>query len=271
MKMNLGDVQETMLIPLVVKASETQRPNARIRDEKALHIVQSLGIDTAAYDKFMSHEGVVARTIMFDREVKSFLDQYPDAVCVNLGCGLDDRFSRVDNGKILWYDIDLPDSIKVRKRFFPDNKRVTMIAGSVLEPDWTGQVKKGRKTVFIAEGLLMYFKQEDVKKLLSVITEQFPDAVIIAELMPPFAAKSSKHHDTVKNTKAVFQWGTKDGHELEALCPGLKLVKEESFNVVMKTFTIRGRLFASIPGMKNINDRLAVFEWSDSRQTSNNH
>ena len=38
---------------------------------------------------------------MFDRALKSYLQQYPDAVCVNLGCGLDSRFSRVDNGSIL--------------------------------------------------------------------------------------------------------------------------------------------------------------------------
>ncbi|MEY8354274.1 class I SAM-dependent methyltransferase [Lachnospiraceae bacterium 54-53] len=262
MKLNLGEVQETMLIPLAVKASETLRPNARIRDEKALHMIKSLRIDAAKYDKFMSHEGVVARTIMFDREVKSYLAQFPDAVCINLGCGLDDRFSRVDNGKILWYDIDLPDALVIRKHFFENRKRVTMIAGSVLEPDWAGQVEKGRKAVIIAEGLFMYFKQEEVKKLLSIITGHFPDCVIIAELMPPIAAKGSKHHDTVKHTKASFQWGTKSGHELEPLCPGLKLVKEESFNVVMKTFTIRGRLFSLIPGIRDCNDRLAVFEWN---------
>ncbi len=261
MKMELGEVQETMLIPLAIKANETLRPDARIRDEKAVHIIRSLGIDTAKYDKFMSHEGVVARTIMFDRALKGYLEQFPDAVCVNLGCGLDDRFSRVDNGKLLWYDLDLPDVVRIRRHYFKENKRVTMLEGSILEEDWTERIEKGRKAIFIAEGLLMYFKKEEIKQLLLVITRNFPDAVILAELMPPFAAKGSKHHDTVKNTRATFQWGTKSGHDLEALCPGLKLAKEESFNVVMKTFTLRGWLFASIPGVKNCNDRLAVFEW----------
>lgn len=260
-KMSLNGVQETMLIPLAIKANETARVNARLRDEKAVQIIRALGIDTSKYDKFMSHEGVVARTIMFDKELKRYLMQFPGSVCVNLGCGLDDRFSRVDNGKLLWYDVDLPDVIQIRKSFFEEKERVRMIAGSILEADWTAQIKKGTKTIFIAEGLLMYFKKEEVKRLLSVITEHFPDSVILAELMPRFAAKGSKYHDTVKGTKAVFQWGTKSGQELEELRPGLRLVKEESFNVVMKTFTLRGRLFASIPGIKNCNDRLAIFEW----------
>ena len=108
MTANLGVVQETMLIPLVIKANETLRQKARIRDEKAVEIMKQLQMDTEKYDKFMSHEGVVARTIMFDQALKQFLEKYPEAVCVNLGCGLDARFYRVDNGRILWYDIDLP-------------------------------------------------------------------------------------------------------------------------------------------------------------------
>ena len=144
MDLQLGDVQETALIPLAIRANETKRKNARIHDEKAVQIIKALTIDTKDIDKFFSHEGVVARTIMFDRALKSYLQQYPDAVCVNLGCGLDSRFSRVDNGSILWYDIDLPDAIAVRKQFFQEEERVRLIEGSILEPEWTRLVKKGK-------------------------------------------------------------------------------------------------------------------------------
>lgn len=261
MKVKLGTVQETMLIPLVIKASETQRPKARIRDKKAVEILEQLELDTDKYDKFMSHEGVVARTIMFDRALKSYLQQYPDAVCVNLGCGLDSRFSRVDNGSILWYDIDLPDAIAVRKQFFQEEERVRLIEGSILEPDWTRLVKKGKKVIFIAEGILMYFTREQVKALLGVISQEFTDYILLAELMPLAAARMSKHHDTVKNTGAVFSWGTDSGKELEQLRPGLKLIKENSFNDVMKGFTFRGWLMGTLPKIKDMNDRLAVFQY----------
>ncbi len=86
MKMTLtfGDVQETALIPLAIKASETARKNARIHDEKAKEIIEILGVDVSKYDPFMSHEGVVARTIMFRNELKRLLQKYPNAVCINL-------------------------------------------------------------------------------------------------------------------------------------------------------------------------------------------
>lgn len=262
MSIKLGEVQETMLIPLAIKANETLRKNPRIKDEKAVEIIKKINIDTEKYDKFMSHEGVVARTIMFDRTLKEYIKQYPDAVCVNLGCGLDNRFKRVDNGKIIWYNLDLPDTIAVRKQFFKDSKRVHTITSSVLDKSWMKDIPTGNKIIFIAEGLLMYFSKEQVKEILLNMASFFSDFIFITELMPPFTSKMSKHHDTVKNTNATFGWGTKTGHELEALCPGLRLVTENSFNIEMKKYTIRGKLFASIPGVKNCNNRLAVFEYS---------
>lgn len=121
--LKLGDVQETALIPLAVRAEETKRKNARIHDLKAVRIIDELGLDTKKYNKFFSHEGVVARTVMIDREVKNLLKKYPDAICVNLGCGLDDRFSRIDNGLIQWFNIYLHDSIEVRKKVFEETER----------------------------------------------------------------------------------------------------------------------------------------------------
>ncbi|MBQ9490818.1 MAG: class I SAM-dependent methyltransferase, partial [Lachnospiraceae bacterium] len=124
----LGDVQTTALIPLAVKANETLRKNPRISDPKAVEIIKRLKIDTRKYDKFLSHEGVIARTIMLDRQLKEIIRKEPETVVVNIGAGFDNRFDRVDNGKILWFDLDLPDAIAARKKVFSERNRVTMIA-----------------------------------------------------------------------------------------------------------------------------------------------
>ena len=52
MELQLGDVQETALIPLAVRANETKRENARIHDGKAVEIIETLGIDTKDIDSF---------------------------------------------------------------------------------------------------------------------------------------------------------------------------------------------------------------------------
>ncbi len=174
MELKLGDVQTTALIPLAVKANETQRKNARIKDPMAVEIIKALNIDTARYDKFMSHEGVIARTIMLDRQLKGIIQKHPDTVVVNVGAGFDNRFSRMDNGKILWFDLDLPDAIAARKKAFPERDRVTMIAGNALEDDWCEPVQqslRGRKAkpVFLAEGLFMYLTLEQIRTFLNVL------------------------------------------------------------------------------------------------------
>ena len=125
-----GDVLETALIPLAIRANETERKMARIHDDKAVEIIRELDVDTEKLNRFFSHEGVIARTILFDETVKKLLRKYLDAVCINIGCGLDDRFSRVDNGKIRWFNVDLPDSIEMRKKFFYETEREHMLAAN---------------------------------------------------------------------------------------------------------------------------------------------
>ena len=79
MDLKFGDIQETALIPLAIKASETSRPNARIKDLKAKEIIDTLGVDVSKFDPFLSHEGVVE---YFSR------DQVK--ICLNMLC---DSFS----------------------------------------------------------------------------------------------------------------------------------------------------------------------------------
>ena len=174
MELKLGDVQTTALIPLAVKANETLRKHARIRDPKAVEIIRTLKIDTKQYDKFMSHEGVIARTILLDRQLKGIIQKHPDTVIVNVGAGFDNRFSRMDNGRILWFDLDLPDAIAARRKAFPEQERVVMIAGNALESEWCRPVQAacaGRKAkpVFIAEGLFMYLTLDQIRTFLEVL------------------------------------------------------------------------------------------------------
>ena len=265
MELKLGDIQTTALIPLAIKANETLRSNARIKDLKAVEIIKALDLDTAPYDKIFSHEGTIARTIMLDRQLKSIIEADPNAVIVNLGAGFDNRFSRVDNGSILWFDLDLPDVIAARKKVFTAQDRVTMIAGSVLENDWcetirTAAENRNVKPVFIAEGMFMYFTLDQIKVILTILRNNFPNGgTLIAEQNCKMMAKNEKYHDTVKNTNARFLSGSDSGQEIADLVNGIRLVEEHSFNEEMKKYSIRGKLFALL--LPKMNDRWATFSW----------
>ncbi len=262
MKEKFEAVESTMLIPLMIKANETKKKNPRIIDNKAVEIVEKLGINDPTLDKFMSHEGVMARTLLFDKAVSDYISKNEDATCINLACGLDDRFSRVDNGKITWYDLDLDDVIKVRRQFFEETSRRKIISASMLDEDWVKSVQTNSKVLIILEGVLMYFTKEQVQKTFDIIGKSFNESTIIAELMCKKAAKMSSKHDTIKHTNATFKWGVDHGSEICDMFTNLRLISETSFNVEMKKYSFRGWLFTVLPKIKNLNNRMAVFEFS---------
>jgi len=74
---NLGSVQETLLIPLLGRAVETQKNNGLIQDRKAVEIVDALDYDFSKWKKSKSLEGATLRTKMFDQYVQSFLSDHP--------------------------------------------------------------------------------------------------------------------------------------------------------------------------------------------------
>ena len=257
-KPHLGDVQETALIPLAIRANETERKTARIHDNKAVAIIRELDVDTEKLDRFFSHEGVIARTVMFDEAVKKLLRKYPGAVCVNIGCGLDDRFTRVDNGKVRWFHVDLADSIEMRKHFFHETEREHMLAADILRAGWTEQIPKNKVVIVIAEGLFMYFSKEQVQTVLNSITGSFDRGFLLVELMHP-KMMNEKKHDTVKNTSAKFGWGTVTGRDLLPLDAKLTLINERSFWEEMKKYSLIGKIGSVVAG--KLNNRLAVYRW----------
>lgn len=127
MELKLGDVQTTALIPLAVKANETLRKNARIKDTKAVEIIRTLKTDTKPYDKFMSHEGVVARTIMLDRQLKGIIKKAPDTTVKNTNAHF---ASGTDSGQEI---ADLTDGIKfIEEHSFNEEMKKYSIRGKLL-------------------------------------------------------------------------------------------------------------------------------------------
>ena len=119
-----------------------------------------------------------------DEYVTGYIHEFPRALIVNLGCGMDTRFSRLDNGSIHWYDLDLPPVIDFRKRFFTEDSRYHMISSSALTFQWFNDLEKAAMDhiLFIAEGMLMYLYEEEVKALLLKLCSTFQNSRLICEL-----------------------------------------------------------------------------------------
>lgn len=87
MKVSLESVQETLLIPLIARVNETKQKNPRVVDKNAVEIVSKLDYDFTKINSGASNQGVIARTMILDRETQAFIDKNPNAVCISIGCG----------------------------------------------------------------------------------------------------------------------------------------------------------------------------------------
>lgn len=265
-KIKLEGVQETLLIPLVARAKETQRKKPRIEDRKAVEILSKIECDTDKYDGGMSYQGVVARTMILDRETQKFVDKNPNAICISIGCGLDTRYHRIKHSKITWYNLDFPEVIDLRKQLLFEGKNVKYIAKSALDISWVDEVEyNGEPVLILLEGLLMYFTEAEVMQLLCMLKNHFLNCRILAEIMHPFVAGRTKNHDTVKKTNASFHWGIKSGKEMEVLCEGLKFKQEWNLFDELKNQGIGYRISAAIPFIRNKHNKIVELSFNEEK------
>ncbi len=255
----LSGVPETMLIPMYARAIESKKENPAFFDQYAIEMTEKLDYDFTKFEKGkMSLWGCAARTIILDREVKAFIKEHPHCTCINLGCGLDTRFHRVDNGNIQWYNVDFQSIANLRAQLLPVVERETMISYSVLERGWISEIAPNGEVLIIMEGLIMYFSAAEIKVLMGMIHDAFPDCTLLIELLSSFTLKNQKQHDTINKTNAVFQWGVKESKEFELICPYAKLKEEWNYTPVMKRFS---PFFITLlsPMLTNVNNRIAKF------------
>lgn len=261
MKIKLKGVQETLLIPLIARAAETKRDNPRIQDQNAVDMVKKIDYDFAKFDKKGSQQGVIARTMILDRETQKFIDKNPDAVCISIGCGLDTRYHRIRHRNIEWYNLDFPEVIELRKQLLYETKHVKYIGKSALDLCWADEIKeKNRPVLIILEGILMYFTEAEVIELMGILKNHFPGCTILAEIMNPFVATQTKHHDTVKNTSAVFKWGVKSGKDMEKMCDKIHCLQEWNLFDELTNQGLMFQIAAKVPFIRNINNKIVKLQ-----------
>jgi O-methyltransferase involved in polyketide biosynthesis len=86
-------------------------------DQVAVRAIDTMDYDfstIAANINPITRAAWIVRSLHADAALRAFLREHPSATVVNLGCGLDTTFARVDNGTVTWYDLDLPDVIELR-------------------------------------------------------------------------------------------------------------------------------------------------------------
>ncbi|HEY1572442.1 MAG TPA: class I SAM-dependent methyltransferase [Pseudonocardiaceae bacterium] len=227
-RVQLGAVQHTLLITLSARARETGKRRPVLRDPMAVSIVDSIGFDTATYGSGWGDSVTVIRTSIFDHWVRSFLTEHPHGTVVELGCGLNTRFERVDNGSVHWVDVDLPDVIELRRRFFADTDRRTAVAASVLDSGWPDVVaERPGPYFFAAEGVLVYLPEDEVVAAMSGLGQRFPGALAAFDSYPPPMLRQQHRQADRKKMPAKWAWATIDPAALVGRM-GMRVVESAS-------------------------------------------
>jgi len=227
-RIELSGVPETLLISLYCRAVESQRPDALIQDGRAAELMNRIDYDFSRI-KFSTADMLftIMRVREFDRRTKAFLAAHPDGTVVSMGCGLDNRFDRVDNGTVQWYDLDLPEVIALRRKLLPETPRCRFIGCSVLDLAWMDIVggNANRPCLFLAEGVFPYFEEADVKRLVLALQDRFPGAELVFDAMTPFMAWLHSRHPAISKLHAHL-WGINRGQKLETWSAGIRLLDE---------------------------------------------
>jgi O-methyltransferase involved in polyketide biosynthesis len=226
----LQGISETLLMPLLIRAQESLRDDALLKDETAAELVRKLNYDFS-HIKLVRHDNLalILRVREFDRFVRQFLAAHPKSVVIHIGCGLDTRFERVDNGLVTWYDMDLPAVINLRHQFMPiKHKRYHLLEVSVFDPNWINTVNSNHPThiLFLAEGVFSYFETQQVKDLVRDLRIHFPGSELVFDGLVPWAVKADNLHLLVSRMGARMHFGLKNWREVESWAEGIRLLEE---------------------------------------------
>jgi O-methyltransferase involved in polyketide biosynthesis len=248
-----GHIQETLLLPLWGRAYETQKNNPRLVDKKAVETIKQIDYDFSAIEKTqsMSQHGWVARSLHTDKMALEFIEKNPEATIVNIGCGLDTTFSRIDNGKIMFYELDLPDVIALRKNFYEDSDRHKSIASSFLDTEWFEKIKVQDGLLFLAGGVLYYFEKEQIKKFFIKAADYFKKCDFFFDSLSPMGMKIAKKQVLKKGGMGMSMdggWGLKPIKDLEKWDKRIKVINAiPMYKGMKKGLPLSAKMFLTIP------------------------
>jgi O-methyltransferase involved in polyketide biosynthesis len=247
--MDLSQVSRTAILTLICHAVEAENPKSALHDPMAGLCLERLIASASGEDlrwiikKKQAYEGLHARdakalsrrVLVFDRAVQRFIAEHPHCTVINLACGFDTRFWRIENEKCTYLELDLPGVIQLKKEILKDHLGYEMIAGSVLDTAWINQVTAHGNTDFLllAEGLWMWFPQAEAVRLFKEIGERFERSQLVLDVVHERYTQGiwkqlvRLHSKIDWGLDVAWVSGIKNSRDIEAYGKGLKVIGEE--------------------------------------------
>ena len=213
---SMNNVNKTLYIPLYGKAFVSKR-GIILHDVKAEEIWNAEGfkLKGKAKSKWLAYY-MGMRSAVFDQWLKEKMKHDKHSVIIHIGCGMDSRIERV--GTTMhhsWYDVDFPNVIEERKRYFCEFDQYHMLEADVRQNNWMKSLPKGKSAIIVMEGVSMYFRVEELKQLLENVRSHFDQMTVLMDCYTVFAAKVSKYQNPINDVGVTIVHGINNPKILE--------------------------------------------------------
>lgn len=206
----MNNVNKTLYIPLYGKAFVSKR-GLFLDDKKAEEIwaAEGFSLKGKAKSKWLAfYMGI--RSAVFDEWVKQQMTDAPNAVVIHIGCGMDSRIIRVGAESHAWYDVDFPEVIAERKRYYAETPHYNMIAGDARDCKWLTEIRENRHAIVVMEGVSMYLTAKEMQALTDSLCAHFEKVSLLVDCYTTFAAKMSKRRNPINAVGVTDVYGIDD-------------------------------------------------------------
>jgi O-methyltransferase involved in polyketide biosynthesis len=247
--MNLSPVSRTGILLLICRAVLAEQAGSEFSDPMAVLCLERLLSLASAEDRRwllrrkQLYEGIqrfdarsgVRRGRAFDRIADRFIADHPGCTLVNLACGMDTRYWRIDHEKCKYIELDLPEVIELKKELLQDQLGYEVIGRSVLDTAWIDQVTAQANTDFllIAEGLIMWLPPLQAARLFQEIAASFDRSQLVLDIVHERYTKGiwkqlvCLHSRMDWGLDVSWECGFKHPHDIEGYAGGLRVIGEE--------------------------------------------
>lgn len=221
----MNSVNKTLYIPLYGK-SYVSRKGTILSDKKAEEIWAAEGYELKgkSASKWLAYY-MGMRSKVFDDWLKGKINRDKEAVIVQLGCGMDSRVLRINAKEQQWYDVDFPEVITERRRYYKETEYYHMIEADIRDEKWFHNISQKEHVIIVMEGVSMYLSSEELKAALENICAYFEQVELLMDCYTIFAVKASKYKNPINDVGVTNVYGMDDPKQVET-ANGLTYIKE---------------------------------------------
>lgn len=218
---NLSSTAATLLITLYSRAAMSKN-NMILEDKKAEEIISLAGYDEKKLQVSKKLQALLTlRAYLIDEYTKEYISKHNgNCNIIQLGCGLDSRYIRINDSRITWYDLDFYGTIMMRKKYYKNSSNYKMIASNVCNFSWLDEIADLNKpTLIIGEGLFMYLTEEENKAVLNELSKRINNCEVIMDVFNTPSVAFSRFAPSLRRVNANLKFGYNHYKKIEELSP----------------------------------------------------